>query len=456
MDVLTLGLLIAVGLACVSFAWGLGQWLKARKLGQDLSFQQRALSEKDLGLSEAQLSLRSAELKVQELRSQVVRLETELRLHHEEAAARMKLYEDAEQRLSQTFQLLSGDALRQSHESFLQLARSVLEQHEVRAQGDMELRQQAVHQLIEPIHRSLEKVQERIFDIEKQRVGAYQGLQEQIGLLLQAQKKLQLEASQLATALRSPTTRGRWGELQLRRVVELAGMIAHCDFFEQSATQAEGRQLRPDMIIRLPGNRSIAIDAKVPLQAYLEALECAEERQREALLQQYAQHVRKQVQALGQKAYWDQLPNSPEFVLLFLPGEAFFSAALQADPTLLEVGVDYKVLIATPTTLIALLRTAAYGWRQEDMTRHALEVSRLGKELYQRIADLSAHVADMGRSLGMSVQAYNKMVGTLESRVMVSARRFQELKADDPKKELRELAAIESHPRVLNALELDL
>ncbi len=381
---------------------------------------------------------------------QVSRLTASLSFQEREHSERLKSYQDAEQRLSQSFQLLSQSALKESHESFLQLARSVLEQHETRAKGDLDLRQQAVHQLVQPLHSALEKVHERMHEVEKQRVGAYQGLQEQVGLLLDAQRKLQLEASNLATALRSPTTRGRWGELQLRRVVELAGMQAYCDFFEQTSLQADGKILRPDMIVRLPGNRSIAIDAKVPLSAYLEAIDCQDETQQKALLQQHAALVRKQVQALGQKAYWDQLSGSPEFVLLYLPGEAFYASALQADPTLLEVGVDHRVLITTPTSLIALLRATAVAWRQEDLAQNAQEISRLGRELYQRISDLSTHVADMGKGLQNGVAAYNKLIGNLESRVLVSARRFQDLKADDPKKELKALEAIEILPRSWN------
>ncbi len=378
---------------------------------------------------------------------EISRLETNLEFKEREHSERLKAYQEAEQRLSQSFQLLSQSALRESHESFLQLARSVLEQHEVRAKGDLDLRHQAVHQLVQPLHSALEKVQERIHDVEKQRVGAYQGLQEQVTLLLDAQRKLQLEASHLATALRSPTTRGRWGELQLKRVVELAGMQAYCDFFEQSSLQSEGKILRPDMIVRLPGKRSIAIDAKVPLSAYLEAIDCADEAQQKLLLQQHAALVRKQVVALGQKSYWEQLDGSPEFVLLYLPGEAFYASALQADPSLLEVGADHRVLITTPTSLIALLRATSVAWRQEDLAQNAQDISRLGRELYQRLSDLSTHVADMGKGLQNGVAAYNKLVGNLESRVMVSARRFQELKADDPKKELKPLDGIEVLPR---------
>ena len=391
----------------------------------------------------------------QALRIHAARIETELEQQEKAHRERLILMESAENRLKETFQSISGEALRRSGESFLQMAEGVLGKQTERAQGDLELRKLAVDQLVAPLHQTLANVEQRIGEIEKQRVGAYQGLQEQITLLLGAQKNLQLEASHLASALKSPTTRGRWGELQLRRVVELAGMLAYCDFFEQHhSVNADGKQLRPDMVVRLPGNRSIAIDSKAPLQAYMEAIDCDDDDKRKKLFEQHAQLIRRQVQALGQKGYWEQLDGSPEFVLLFLPGEAFYSSALQADPSLIEFGADNRVLIATPTTMIALLRTTAYAWRQEDISKHADEISRLGRELYGRLADLSGHVADMGKGITSSVQAYNKLVGSLESRVLVSARRFHELKADDPKKVLREINMIDERPRAIQAPEL--
>lgn len=422
--------------------------------------QERALIERELSLFKQQQGLAERDLaaarsRAQELEVRSAQLETELRFQQGEAEARHQAFRDAELKMNQIFQANAAEALRQNGETFMQMAHSVLQQHEMKARGELDVRSQAVNQLIEPIHKSLDKVQERMIDLEKQRVGAYQGLHEQVGLLLDAQGRLQLEASKLASAMRSPTARGRWGELQLRRVVELAGMLAYCDFFEQGHLAGEKGLQRPDMIVRLPGKRSIAIDAKVPLQAYLEAIESHDEEERQRLFSQHASLVRRQVQLLGQKSYWDQIEGSPEFVLLFLPGESFFSAALQADPSLLEIGVDHRVLITTPTSLIALLRTSAAVWRQEDMTRNAQEVSRLGRELYQRLADLSAHVADTGKQLGAAVQSYNKMVGTIESRVLVSARRFTELKADDPKKELKETPSVEHLPRSLNMSELE-
>ncbi|MCX6129879.1 MAG: DNA recombination protein RmuC [Proteobacteria bacterium] len=442
------------GFSCafIGLFYGFRQTLSARSSGQSRDTALRDLEDCKLRLLDTASLLREAQNLNHVLNAQSVRLETELQYQRSHLEEKIQTLQDAEHRLGQTFQTLSSHALRQTSDAFLQLAHGVLSKHEVKAQGDLDLRRQAVEQLVEPIHRSLGKVEERIQDLEKQRVGAYQGLQEQVSLLFDAQKKLQIEAANLSMALRSPTTRGRWGELQLKRVVELAGMLAYCDFYEQTGLGLDGR-LRPDMVIRLPGNRSIVIDAKVPLLAYLDAVDCADEERRREHYKLHAMQVRKQVQALAQKAYWEQLDSSPEFVLLFLPGEAFYSAALQADPSLIEVGADHRVLIATPTILIALLRTAAHAWRQEDIAKNAQDISRLGKELYQRICDVSGHIADMGKSLGASIQSYNKMIGTIESRVLVSARRFQELKADDPKKEIREAPVLDELPRILQSLE---
>lgn len=396
-----------------------------------------------------------AERKNHELELHAARLETELEQAGRAHQERLRLLENAEQRLRDSFQSLSGEALRQNADQFMRMAQGVLNQHTERAQGDLELRRQAVDQLVLPLQTTLDKVELRIGDLEKQRVGAYHGLHEQVSQLLQAQRTLQLEASHLAHALKSPSTRGRWGELQLRRVVELAGMLAHCDFHEQHHTvNADGKSLRPDMVVRLPGNRSLAIDSKAPLQAYMEAIEIEDHDQRQLKFAEHAQLLKRQIQALGQKSYWEHIEGSTDFVLLFLPGESFYSAALQADPSLLEYGAENRVLIATPTTLIALLRTTAHAWRQEDISKNAEEISKLGRELYSRLADLAAHAAEMGKGLGNSVAAYNKFIGSLESRVLVSARRFQDLKADDGKKPLREINVIDEQARAIQSPEL--
>jgi DNA recombination protein RmuC len=398
---------------------------------------------------------RRAETRAQGLALETVRLETQLTQSQKYHADRIRDLENAELRLRESFQSLSGEALRQNSDQFMRLAQGVLSQHTQKAQGDLELRRQAVDQLVLPLNHTLEKVEQRIGELERERVGAYQGLKAQVDQLLHAQRTLQLEASHLAQALKSPTTRGRWGELQLRRVAELSGMLAHCDFYEQSHTTTEGgRNLRPDMIVRLPGNRQIAIDSKAPLQAYMEALEIDDPDQRQKKFSEHALLLRRQIQLLSQKGYWEHLDASTDFVVLFLPGESFYSAALQADASLLEHSASDRVLIATPTTLIALLRTTAYAWRQEDISKNAEDISRLGRELYTRLADLAKHALDMGKGIATSVESYNKFVGTLESRVLVSARRFRELKADDPAKPLREIHFIDDQPRAIQSPEL--
>ncbi len=378
------------------------------------------------------------------------RLEAQGRALEEERA----LLGEAEKRLSDTFQALSSQALEASGASFLRLAQQALEKYQEGARGDLDRRQQSIREMVEPMRQVLSKFETQVGDMERRREGAYAGLSEQVRSLAEAQSQLRSEASNLVRALRAPQVRGRWGEVQLKRVVELAGMEEHCDFTEQETVDgADGRQ-RPDLVVRLPGGRTVVVDAKAPLSAYLEAVEATDDAARAAHLAEHARQVREHVYALSRKAYWEQLRPTPEFVVLFLPGESFFAAALEEDHELIEMGALRKVVLATPTTLIALLKSVAYGWKQEAVAANATEVAELGRELHKRIADLAGHVVKLGRHIGASVEAYNGFVGSLESRVLPAARRFRELEAAGSEGAIAEVTPVDTLPRRAQAPEL--
>jgi DNA recombination protein RmuC len=343
--------------------------------------------------------------------------------------------------------------LRANNQSFLDLAKTTLERFQSEAKGDLEQRQKAVENLVAPIKETLDRYDQQIQAIEKSRSEAYVSLREQLGSLLVSQQNLESETGRLVKALRQPQVRGRWGEFQLRKVVELAGMSPYCDFAEQESVSGESSRLRPDLTVKLPGGKNVVVDSKAPLQAYLDALETDNEDQRKALLLTHARQVRNHLQNLSHKAYWNQLKDTPEFVILFIPGEPFLSAAAEYDAALLEDGVRQRVIFATPLTLISLLRAVAYGWRQEIIAENTRRISDLGKELYERVATLTKHFRSLGQNLGNSVKAYNAAIASLEGRVLVSARKFKELGAT-PQTEIVEPSPIEQSARDVQAPEL--
>lgn len=383
------------------------------------------------------------------------RRELQARMEEEQKNAAEKIVQlhNLEERLNGVFKNLSAQALQENNEAFLLLAKSKLETFQAEAKGDLELRQKAVESLVAPIHETLLRYDQQIQTLEKSRNEDYGSLSQQVKSLLVSQQKLESETGRLVKALRLPQVRGRWGEFQLRKVVELAGMSAHCDFVEQETVSTDAGRLRPDLIVKLPAGKNVVVDSKAPLQAYLDALEADSEERRKSLLLDHSRQIRSHLQSLSGKAYWSHLKDTPEFVILFIPGESFLSAAAERDPELLEDGVKQRVIFATPLTLIALLRAVAYGWSQERIADSARKISDLGKELYDRMATLSQHFRALGQSLGKSVKAYNDAVGSLEGRVLTSARKFKELGATPPT-DILELEPLEHTTREIQAPEL--
>jgi DNA recombination protein RmuC len=368
--------------------------------------------------------------------------------------SRLGVLEEARGSLETTMKALASDALATSGRSFLELAKSQLEQLQQKTTLDLEQRKQAVEHLVGPIRESLGKVDGRLQELEVARTRAYSELSTQVRQLAETQNQLRSETGNLVSALRDrPNVRGRWGEIQLRRVVEMAGMLEHCDFETQHHVPTEDSRLRPDLVVRLPGQKTVVVDAKCAGQAYLESLDCANDDERAAKLREHARQVRDHITKLSAKSYWSQLDETPEFVVLFIPGETFLSAALEQDPSLIEDGVNQQVIIATPTTLIALLRAVAYGWRQETIAESAKAISDLGRELYSRLGTMTDHFAKVGRGLETAVRSYNETIGSLETRVLPSARKFKE-HGIAPAAELAPLGVVERNVRPVTAPEL--
>lgn len=451
---------LIVGAIASAIAGGVVGWLWAAS--RTRRQQAARLQDLERRLAAQEGSAATVREELQRGRETVDRLQTELRAvsagkADADARAResrasldeqKRLLEEAKARLTEAFRALAADALKSSNEDFLRLAEQRFKTLTQEAAGELEARKTAVGALVQPLQQALDAYQHEARTLEEKRLREISGVGRQLTEVAQAQTALQRETSNLVNALRAPQVRGRWGEIALRKTAELAGMTKHCDFSEQESVQTEGGRLRPDMVVHLPAKRDIVVDAKVALNGYLEALEAANPEQREAALARHAQQVRMHVRRLASKEYWNQFPQAPDFVVLFIPGEAFFAAAMERDPELLQDALSSQVLIATPTTFIGLLLTAAYGWRQEQVAENAQRISELGRQVHERLAILIEHFAGVGKSLEKSVEAYNRAVGSLETRVLPAARRFPELDSGSGKP-IPGLDPIVQTPRVL-------
>jgi len=426
--------LVIVSLFAFALLLSTGIWLIMRAQGQ-----------REVAMVRAHLTA--------ELASTRARLEAELEAERRNASEKLTLLKDAETKLRDAFAALSSDALRKNNQSFLDLARTSLAEFQQTARMDLDGRHKAIEELVQPLKETLTKVGGKLEEVEKNRVGTQSALTEQLRTLHQSQHALQVETGRLVQALRSPNVRGQWGELQLRRVVEAAGMLEYCDFDLKESVDADGSRLTPDMIVRLPGGRNVVVDAKAPSSAYLDAIESEDETVRAGKLRDHARQVRDHVVRLGNKAYWQHFQPTPDLVIMFVPGETLLSVALQSDPGLLEFSLGRNVMLASPLTLMALLRAVAFGWQQEKIARNAQEISDLGRQLYDRIRVMAEHFEEVARGLTRSVDAYNRAIGSLESRVLVTARRLKEKGIPAPE-ELPELEVIDHTARALGAPEL--
>jgi DNA recombination protein RmuC len=432
-------LALSLAAAAAAVVWGVVQGRRAAELSA-------ALRQRDAAGAQLHQDLVAA-------RQECARLGAQLEAAQASAAERISLLEGAETRLREAFAALSADALERNNASFLQLARTSLSEFQRAATTDLDGRHKALEAMVQPLRESLTRVDSKLQEVEKGRVSTQAQLGEQLRALSQAQQMLQSETGRLARALRSPNIRGQWGELQLRRVLENAGLVEGSHYELKESIQTEEGRLTPDAIVKLPGGKNVVVDAKVPLTAYLEAAETDDEGKREARMRDHARQVKDHITRLANKGYWAHFQPAPDIVVMFVPGESLLTSALQEDASLLEYSMNRGVMLASPLTLIALLRAISYGWQQETIARNAQEISELGRQLYDRIAKLAEHFDAVGRSLARAVQAYNGAVGTLESRVLVTARRLKDTGVTVAA-EFAEPEQIDHTPRPLGAPEL--
>ncbi len=439
MDLLTGLIGVSLALGAGGIVWGVLQARRSAELSSFLAARESVLTALQQDLSHAQ--------------QEGARVGAQLEAARASAAERIAMLESTESRLREAFSSLSSDALQRNNEAFLQLARASMGEFRQAATADLEGRHKALESIVQPLRESLTRVDSKLQEVEKGRVSTQAQLGEQMRALTQAQHMLQSETSRLSRALRSPNVRGQWGELQLRRVLENAGLIEGSHYELKESIQTDDGRLTPDAIVKLPGGKNVVLDAKVPLSAYLEAAETDDEAKREVKMRDHARQVKDHITRLANKSYWAHFQPTPDIVVMFVPGESLLTSALQEDPSLLEYSMTRGVMLASPLTLIALLRAISYGWQQETVARNAQEISDLGRQLYDRIAKLAEHFDGVGRSLGRAVQAYNGAVGTLESRVLVTARRLKDKGITAPV-EFPEPEAIDHTPRPLGAPEL--